>query len=117
MEGKSGDAGDSKFAEDELSESKYGDGEGKFSDTVSVSSTSTSASTMHGGPKASSTSTMYITSTISVPNNDEIILSVSTVLRCQMLSVSIKMYPRIQPYIFSSSHLSLFFHRSCINIP
>lgn len=32
-------------------------------------------------------STLYVTSTISVPNNDETILSVSTVLHCQMLQV------------------------------
>jgi hypothetical protein len=35
--------------------------------------------------KASSTSTLYLTSTIAVPNNDETILAVSTVLQCQML--------------------------------
>ena len=34
--------------------------------------------------KANSTSTMFVTSTISVPDLDEIILSVSSVLQCQM---------------------------------
>lgn len=36
-------------------------------------------------PKSSTTSTLFLTSTLSVPNNDEICLGVATVLHCQLL--------------------------------
>ena len=58
------------------------------SESKSGAEESKSGGSRSKSPKASSTSTMYLTSTISVPNNDEIILSVSTVLQCQMLNVS-----------------------------
>ena len=67
-----------KASESKTSESK----------TIREEKNSSSTSSRSSGPKANSTSTMFLTSTISVPDNDEIILSVSTVLQCQMLNVS-----------------------------